>query len=664
MGGVPGAVGGYRLVRLLGSGGQGSVYLGTDGGAGRVAVKILHEGAAANADAMRRFLREVEVARRVAPFCTARVLDAGVHEGRPYIVSEYVPGDSLEALVRRDGPRAGGGLHRLAVTTSSALAAIHRAGIVHRDFKPANVILGPEGPVVIDFGIARALDQAGTRTAAVGTPAYMAPEQFGQEPVTRAADIFAWAGTIVYAATGHRPFPGDTLPALLHSILNGSPDVSGLPDPLREIVLRCLSKDPLARPTAEELHTLLSGHPPAAVQETRPATVAVEGHPAQHTPVPGAAGAAWAGSAGPEVPTRVSREVVERGGRRRWIPVVAGAAVALVAVALFAWPEGKPSAGPAAAPTFGQPARAPVLGHGNDIRSVAAGTVDGTPVAATGSDDQTVRLWNLTTGEAAGPVLRGHTGWVRSVAFGSLRSAPVVVSASDDDTVRVWNPTDGSTIGVYSGHDGDVKAVATGEYDRRPVVVSAGADASIHIWALEDRKQLVKLTGHEGTVWAAALTELDGAPFVVSAGEDGTVRLWDVRAAVELASLTGHEGPVRALSLTVVNGKPVAVTGGDDGTIRVWDLNARRQDGAPLTGHNGTVWSVSTAVLQDRHIIISGGEDHTARIWDTTTREPLGAPFRGHTDRVWSVTSSDLTGTPLALTASRDTTLRLWSLAR
>ncbi|GAA2874344.1 hypothetical protein GCM10020220_074680 [Nonomuraea rubra] len=222
-----GQIAGYRLAGFLGEGGQGAVYLGLSPSGDEVAIKVLHARMADAPEARRRFLREVELARRVAPFCTARVLDMGMYDDRPYIVSEYVRGDSLERVVRRDGPRTGGGLERLAVATATALAAIHRAGVVHRDLKPGNVILGPEGPVVIDFGISRALDHAATQTGAVGTPGYMAPEQVSMEPVGPAADVFSWAATMVFAATGRRAFAGDSVAAVLRALLYEEPDVGG-----------------------------------------------------------------------------------------------------------------------------------------------------------------------------------------------------------------------------------------------------------------------------------------------------------------------------------------------------------------------------------------------------------------------------------------------------
>ncbi|MEU6789191.1 serine/threonine-protein kinase [Nonomuraea angiospora] len=260
--GDPSGLGGYEIRGRLGEGVQGVVYLGVDEQGSQAAVKWLRPELAGDGAAAERFAREVAAARRVAPFCTAKVLDSGVHEGRPYIVSEYVDGLALERAVREDGPRTGPALHRLAIGTATALAAIHQAGIVHRDFNPGNVLLGSEGPRVIGFGIARALDvTSGDTTVPVGDSAFLAPEQLLGDPAGPAADLFAWACTIVFAASGAGPFAGGNLPATVQRVLNAEPDLGRLTGTLRELVAACLSKDPGRRPTAEQVIHRLLEHP-------------------------------------------------------------------------------------------------------------------------------------------------------------------------------------------------------------------------------------------------------------------------------------------------------------------------------------------------------------------------------------------------------------------
>ena len=259
----PRRLGAYDIVARLGEGGQGVVYLAKNDSGEQAAVKLLHHALVADADARTRFLREVAVAQRVARFCTAPVLHADLDGSRPYIVSEYVPGPSLRELVINEGPRRGAALERLAISTATALAAIHRAGILHRDFKPANVLMGPEGPVVIDFGIARALDSPGATATgmAMGTPSYLAPEQLSGAAVSEAADVFAWGVTMVFAATGKPAFGADSIPVVMNRILNEEPQLGGMDGVLADLVAACLSKDPSRRPSADELIVHLTGQP-------------------------------------------------------------------------------------------------------------------------------------------------------------------------------------------------------------------------------------------------------------------------------------------------------------------------------------------------------------------------------------------------------------------
>ncbi|GAA1710163.1 serine/threonine protein kinase [Nonomuraea bangladeshensis] len=251
----PESLGGYRLAGRLGEGGQGVVYLAHPAGGGDpVAVKLLSAG---DRETRARLARELDALEGIASFCTARVLDASVDGPRPYVVSEYVDGPSLAERVRERGPLRGGELERLVVGTATALAAIHAAGIVHRDFKPGNVLLGPDGPRVVDFGIARAEGSATLTSGIIGTPAYLAPEQINGTPASAASDVFAWAASMVYAGTGVSPFGADTVPAVLHRVLHAEPDLSALPGRLRELLAACLSKEPGRRPTAQQLMVAL-----------------------------------------------------------------------------------------------------------------------------------------------------------------------------------------------------------------------------------------------------------------------------------------------------------------------------------------------------------------------------------------------------------------------
>ncbi|QKG21999.1 serine/threonine-protein kinase [Actinomadura verrucosospora] len=226
----PQVAGPYRLAGRLGMGGQGVVYLAHDAAGTPVAVKVLRAEIAAEPRVRERFTKEIANARRVDPFCIAQVLDASLDGPRPYIVTEYVEGPSLQQAGRRDGAA----LQRLAVATATALAAIHEAGVVHRDFKPSNVLLGPDGPRVIDFGIARDTEAPLTLTSSIiGTPAYMAPEQFAGEAAGPPVDVFAWGSVIAFAATGRPPFGADTFPAIMHRVLQREPDLGELPEPLR-----------------------------------------------------------------------------------------------------------------------------------------------------------------------------------------------------------------------------------------------------------------------------------------------------------------------------------------------------------------------------------------------------------------------------------------------
>jgi serine/threonine protein kinase len=251
--GDPVRLGRFELLGRLGEGGQGVVYLGRGTGPGeeRVAVKVLRSSA--DALVLERLARELAAVHQVQPFVTARVIEATTDGDRRYVVTEFIDGPTLAERVETGGPLAEGELLRLAVGTATALTAIHGAGVVHRDFKPGNVMLGPDGPRVVDFGIARLTDVTTITHGVIGTPAYMTPEQVSGERPTSAVDIFAWAVTMIYAATGRTAFHADTAIAAMYRIVNAEPDLTGVPPSLVPLLRQCLAKDPLQRPTARDV---------------------------------------------------------------------------------------------------------------------------------------------------------------------------------------------------------------------------------------------------------------------------------------------------------------------------------------------------------------------------------------------------------------------------
>jgi serine/threonine protein kinase len=251
-------IGHYRVLETLGEGGMGVVHLGADPQGRKVAIKVLRPAVAGDATARRRLAREVDSMRRVHSPHVAEILDADVTADQPYIVTQYVPGRTLEEIVEEDGPIYGTSLQRLCVGLASALSAIHGAGIVHRDLKPGNVMLVDSEPVVIDFGIAQGVDA--TRLTAtgmvIGTPGYLAPEIIDGEDAGAPSDVHAWGATVAYAATGRPPFGTGSFESIFYKIMAGSADLDGVPEALMPLLRSAMARHPAERPTAVNLTQL------------------------------------------------------------------------------------------------------------------------------------------------------------------------------------------------------------------------------------------------------------------------------------------------------------------------------------------------------------------------------------------------------------------------
>jgi eukaryotic-like serine/threonine-protein kinase len=440
--GDPERLGRFELLGRLGEGGQGIVYLGRGTGPGeeRVAVKVLRSSV--DAVVLERLARELDAVHQVQPFVTAGVIEASAEGDRRYIVSEFVDGPSLQDRVRERGPLPERDLQRLAVGTATALTAIHGAGVVHRDFKPANVLLGPDGPRVVDFGIARLIDASTITSGLIGTPSFIAPEQLAGARPTSAVDIFGWAVTMIFAATGRLAFGGDSVMAVMMRIMNEAPDVTGVPDSLRPVIIECLDKDPARRPKARDIMLRLVDPSAPYAQQTllTPAAPGAPAFPVDSVPfadrpthlsspsglAPGtgpAAPAAFDPRTGPvpERPGSIQRGPAVpslKGSRRsrRGLALAAGSAAAVVVLAVAGvlllnrgpasntaggTSSGSPSATAGSTPPASSPP-ATARAAGSTIPAAFAGTWNGTAtlaaIGAPGIGFQNAITFTMTAG--------------------------------------------------------------------------------------------------------------------------------------------------------------------------------------------------------------------------------------------------------------------------
>ncbi|WP_017582818.1 serine/threonine-protein kinase [Nocardiopsis valliformis] len=407
--GDPERLGDYRVVGRIGAGGMGAVYAGLTDTGQTAAVKVVHSQFAADPDFRARFAREVGLVSRVRATCAPAFLGADVTAATPWMATEYVPGLTLRQHVKKHGPLSGGMLTALAVGLAEALTAIHGAGVVHRDLKPGNVILAPDGPKVLDFGIARAAD--GTVLTATGglhgTPGWVAPERYEGADATGYTDMFAWGGLVAVAATGRDPFGGGTVDGVIHRSRHEEPDLEGVPEHLLVLVRRALAKDPRERPRADEsLAELTRGWSATRIMPggaLSPTLVAEQGQSTDSTRiVPELLATEWTAVADPGV------RRVRRSRRGLWLSVTAAVlVVALVGGLVYSdripWMAGsaEDEGGNEAAEETDEPSGPLVQTNPEDAEAVVAETIE----LMLAASDYVYRHENVVDREGGDPVV-------------------------------------------------------------------------------------------------------------------------------------------------------------------------------------------------------------------------------------------------------------------
>jgi hypothetical protein len=447
----PVEVAGYRLRARLGSGGMGRVYLAFTAGGRAVALKVVRPELGEDEEFRSRFRQEVAAARRVHGLYTAQVLDADPDAVQPWLVTAYVPGPSLQQAVAGHGPMPVLTVVLLMAGVAEALQAIHAAGVVHRDLKPSNVLLAADGPRVIDFGIARAVDAtAVTRTGMrVGSPQFMAPEQVAGLAVSPAMDVFALGSLAAYAVLGRPVFGEGPATAVMYRILHEAPDLGECPPALRGIIERCLAKQAAQRPLPAEIisecraHTV--GQTLQIAQAWLPAAVAAD--LAQHAPpagiVPGVPG-------GPDV-------AGVPGG-----PDVAGGlgAAGRLGTVGAAWPDQHVPPLPAATATVTpvrqsggawQDARKPSARKPSTRKTAIVGVAALVLAAGTGAGVLMLLRPGGTLGSPRhGATAAAVTGSRRTASRGSARPTPT--SALDSCLVGTWRSETEDLINIINGN--------------------------------------------------------------------------------------------------------------------------------------------------------------------------------------------------------------------
>lgn len=579
----PRRIGPFEVLGRLGAGGMGLVYLARSASGRRVAIKTVRTELAEDQLFRVRFSREVEAARAVSGFYTAAVVDADARAAVPWLATAYVPAPSLEEIVNECGPLPAQAVRWLAAGVAEALQSIHGAGLVHRDLKPSNVLVVEDGPRVIDFGIASGVSNTRlTMTnVAVGTPAYMSPEQAkDSRSVTGASDVFSLGSMLVFAATGHAPFHGANPVETVFMLLREGPDLEGLPDELRPLIESCMKMDATARPNPADLQAQLAPHlfgsgsddsGTASAWLPERAVGLIETRRGGRPPVKPASGGARSGGGRPAVPPPPSHAPVAVGapdtgpvrlaGAR--VPIGPGPRVADARAAAVKAPP--PEAGLAAswsrpragvngadlAPTVAPPAPSPDAPAGwRPWRFRMSNDVWGTPSVA--GDLVYVTSFEVHALDVATGRRRFKT---RDVAW-SMAVADGRIHASDGPTLFALDAREGADLWRLST-DAWVYSLKAD----RGTVVTGTRGGGVQAWEASNGQKLWEISG--------AQTDFESAEAGPSV-HDGTVYVWKDARLRAVDARTGEERWSYPIGdAASCGGVPVRITHAPDGYVYI-----------------------------------------------------------------------------------------------
>jgi WD40 repeat protein/serine/threonine protein kinase len=651
-----GRLGHYEVQELVGHGGMGIVLKAFDEELHRiVAIKVMAPQFAASATARRRFKREAQAAAAVRDDHVVDIHAVEEAKGLPYLVMEYINGISLQDRLDCNGPLELNEILRIGMQAAAGLAAAHKQGLIHRDVKPANILLenGVQRVKLTDFGLARAVDDVGLTQSGVvaGTPQYMSPEQADAQPVDHRSDLFS-LGSVLYAmCTGRPPFRASSTPAVLKRVYEDSPrpiqEINPeVPSWLVQIIEKLHVKNPAQRfQSAAEVAELLEQH---------------LAHLAQPVSMPRPS----IGS------TEISRQAGARGHLRRW--AMAAALLALLFSGLYVTEVTgvthvsefvttalriRTPDGTLVVEVNDPLVKVTIDGDGQEIAIAGAGpqevrlrpgryqvraSRDGMPVSVdqelvtiTRGDKQLVKVSRESQPQAQAnspltlrATLRGNGDWMWSLAF--MPGGRTLASGSNDQTLRVWDVEKGILKTSLNAHQGMVSAVAI--TSNGGTLATGSTDRTVKLWDASSLQLRATLDKHTAPVEALAFSP-DGKT-LASASADRTVRLWDAGTGAERTVLQGGQGRLYCVAYSP-NGKTL-VSGGEDGTVIVWDPSEARKR-FTLGTHRG--WVRSAAFSRDSRLLATASEDGTVKLWEAASGVEV-ATLTGHRHKVFCVAFS------------------------